>query len=80
MSVEWSTLQTAPPLGALGLTIAEAREIPRLLQELLEHFDHYRQRTRAHAAAFAEAHSGNQVLAGLQARATTSLPGELPGR
>ena len=79
VSVEWSTLQTAPPLGALGLTIAEAREIPRLLQELLEHFDHYRQRTRAHAAAFAEAHSGNQVLAGLQARATTRIARRIAG-
>jgi hypothetical protein len=61
-------LPHAPPLGALGLTIAAGSEIPRLLEELLEHIGHYRQAVRAHAAACAQAHSGMQVLAGLGAR------------
>jgi len=61
-------LQHAPPLGALGLTIAAGSEVPRLLDELLRHIAHYRQSVRAHAAPCAQAHSGLQVLAGLGAR------------
>jgi hypothetical protein len=63
-------------MGALGLTIAAASEIPRLLRDLLSHADHYRLRTRAHADACAHAHSGLQVLAGLGVNAVADIAGE----
>ena len=70
---EWALLSEAAPMGALGLTIAASSEVPRLLQEVLEHCAHYRQRVAAHAAQFATAHSGLQVLAGLGVRVAPNI-------
>jgi len=73
---EWSVVPEAPPMGALGLTIAAASELPRLLRDLLDHAEHYRLRTRTHAGACAHAHSGSQVLAGLGVNAVADIAGE----
>ena len=75
---EWTLLTAAVPMGALGLTVAAASEIPRLLQDVLEHAGHYRHCARTHAAACARAHSGFQVLAGLGVRAAPSIAAEPP--
>jgi hypothetical protein len=70
---EFTLLGDGVPMGALGLTIASGREVPRLLQELLEHCAHYRERATAHAAECASQHSGHAVLAGLGVRAALSI-------
>lgn len=62
---QWTMLPEALPMGALGLTIAAGTEVPRLLQDVLEHCGHYRARVAAHAADCAQAHSGAAVIAGL---------------
>ncbi len=66
---QWTLLSEAVPMGALGLTVAAGTEVPRLMQDLLEHCGHYRARVTAHAASCARAHSGSAVLAGLGAHA-----------
>ncbi len=64
---QWTMLPEPLPMGALGLTIAAGTEVPRLLQDVLEHCGHYRARVAAHSANCAQAHSGGAVIAGLTA-------------
>ncbi len=70
---EFTLLDEALPMGALGVTIASGSEVPRLLRELLEHCVHYRERATAHAAECARQHSGHAVLAGLGVRVAPSI-------
>ncbi len=74
----WSWLEQPAPMGALGLTIAAPDEIPRLLQDVLEHAGHYRRLVREQALACARAHSGQQVLADLGAPAAPDIAREVP--
>jgi hypothetical protein len=74
--LRWSALTTAAPMGALGLTIAAPGEIPRLLRDVLEHFEHYRRATREHAGECARLHSGRQVLEGLGALGGADIAAE----
>lgn len=66
---QWTLLPEAIPMGALGLTVAAGTEVPRLLQDVLEHCSHYHAYVAAHAAGCALAHSGAAVIAGLGAHA-----------
>jgi hypothetical protein len=66
---EWTLLTEAVPMGALGLTIAASSEVPRLLEEILRHSAHYRERAISQAADCARLHSGRAVLSGLSVRA-----------
>lgn len=70
---EWALLEEALPMGALGLTIAAAAEVPRLLRDVLEHCALYRARVAAQVASCARAHSGAAVLAALRARHPPSI-------
>jgi hypothetical protein len=74
----WSWLEQPAPMGALGLTIAAPAEIPRLLQDVLEHSSHYRRLVREQSADCARAHSGAQVLADLGAPGAANIAGERP--
>ena len=76
----WTPLAEATPMGALGLTIAAPGEIPRLLRDLLEHADHYRRCAREHAPECARQHSGQQVLAGLDALGSSDVAADAPAR
>ena len=73
MPPEYALIPEPVPMGALGLTIAASSEVPRLLQEVLEHRDHYHECALAHAASCAQSHSGLAVLSGLGARAIPSI-------
>jgi len=70
---EWTLLREAAPMGALGLTIAASSEVPRLLEEILRHSAHYRERAISHAADCARLHSGRAVLSGLGVRAPDGI-------
>ena len=74
----WTALPQVSPMGALGLTIAAPSEIPRLLRDVLEHAAHYRRCAREQAAECARLHSGQQVLAGLDALGGTDVAAERP--
>ncbi len=71
--VNWTLMAEALPMGALGLTIAASSEVPRLLQDVLEHHAHYRGSARAHSEDCRAAHSGLAVLAGLGARTAPGI-------
>jgi hypothetical protein len=57
-----------PPLGAVGLTYADAEQVGELLDELLSSLPHYRATAARHALECAPLHSADRVIAALVAR------------
>ena len=74
-AVTWSALDHDVPLGALGLTFPDERQVPRLLRELLEQISHYREHARTYAPVIMRAHDAAQVLACLGRAQITSPAG-----
>jgi hypothetical protein len=71
--LNWALIPEAVPMGCLGLTVADIAQVPRLLQDVLEHHGHYRSRTVANAANCAASHSGLAVLAALGAHVAPGI-------
>lgn len=62
-------LSSSVPLGAVGLTFAGVEQVPALLRDMVDHYDHYRRTAEAFAPAWGEWHSPERVVRLLTDRA-----------
>lgn len=57
-----------PPRGATGLIASDLSQIPKLLAEMIEHYDHYRQTAETFSHQWMRQHSPHNTFATLLAR------------
>jgi hypothetical protein len=57
------------PRGAVGLLSSDRSQVPELLRNVVDHYDHYAKTARKFAATWAPIHTARQVLADLLERA-----------
>ncbi len=64
--VEFHFLQAAPgeslPLGAVGLIAADLDQVPHVLRDMADHYEHYRRTAREFAPAWGNWHSPETVV------------------
>ena len=65
------------PLGSVGLTFAEFRDLPQLIDELARHYDHYRASTQRFSQRWREDHRAERVVELLQRNAQQSAKSRL---
>lgn len=56
------------PTGAVGLTASSGEQVPRLLGEMIEHYEHYRKTALAFSSEWMTEHSPRNVLRTILAR------------
>jgi hypothetical protein len=57
----------APPLGSVGLTIADPSQAAEAISDILDHLAHYKHQSAQHSSAFARRQSADRVIALLTA-------------
>jgi hypothetical protein len=50
------------PLGAVGLVYDDVEEVPQLLSNMVDHYEHYRRTARALAPAIYSHHNGDELI------------------
>jgi hypothetical protein len=64
---------TAAPSGAVGLIASAPSQIPRLLAQMVDHYDHYRQTAEEFSHEWMKQHSPRNTFATLMARDADAL-------
>ena len=64
------------PAGGIGLTLTGVADVPTLLQEMVDHHEHYRRAAQAFSRRWAAGHAAEQTIAQLAARSGFQLPRE----
>ena len=63
------------PLGLVGLTAADIGQVPRLIAEIVEHYDHYRTAAQQFAQRMIQLHDPSQTIRSLTASKVRRLAG-----
>lgn len=55
-------LDAAPPLGAVGLAAADLSQVPRLVREMVDRYEHYRATARAFSHSYRAIHQPSETV------------------